>query len=131
VWKKKKEIGRAFTKYYKGLFRSQGPVRIEVCLQYVENKVCNSMNEQLLRPFTEEEINNALSQMHPLKSPGPDGYSAVFYKKFSPIVGAHVKKATLHFLNGGTFDASLNESNNVLIPKGNSPSRVIDYRPIS
>lgn len=97
MWKKKKEIGRAFTEYYKGLFRSQGPVRIEVCLQYVENKVCNSMNEQLLRPFTEEEINNALSQMHPLKSPGPDGYSAVFYKKILANSGSTCQKGNFTF----------------------------------
>ncbi|KAL0405415.1 UNVERIFIED_CONTAM: putative mitochondrial protein [Sesamum latifolium] len=31
------------------------------------------MNEELLRLYTSEEIVHALKQMHPLKSPGPDG----------------------------------------------------------
>ncbi|XP_024196278.1 uncharacterized protein LOC112199498 [Rosa chinensis] len=36
-------------------------------------KVTNQMNEMLVAPYIDEEIKRALFQMHPSKSPGPDG----------------------------------------------------------
>jgi hypothetical protein len=37
------------------------------------------MNERLVADFNMEENTQALSQMDPLKAPGPDGFPAVFY----------------------------------------------------
>ncbi|KAL0435048.1 UNVERIFIED_CONTAM: hypothetical protein Sradi_0212700 [Sesamum radiatum] len=39
----------------------------------MENRVTKDMNGELTRPLAGEEIMLALKQMHPLKSPGPDG----------------------------------------------------------
>jgi hypothetical protein len=61
---------------------------INECLQHIHGKVTHAMNVQLLRQFTDEQVNTALAQMHPLnKSLGPDGYSAVFYQKAWGTVG--------------------------------------------
>jgi len=38
------------------------------------------MNARLIQPFHEEEVQLALFHMHPLKSPGPERYSAGFYQ---------------------------------------------------
>ena len=38
------------------------------------------MNSQLDQPFTETDITEALSQMHPTKAPSPDGLPTVFSK---------------------------------------------------
>lgn len=38
------------------------------------------MNAELTPHYTPEEIDAALSQMHPLKAPGPDGYGVCFYQ---------------------------------------------------
>jgi hypothetical protein len=54
-----------------------------------------AMNDQLLRQFTEEEVNATLSQMHPHKSLRPDGYSVIFYQKTWATVGPHVRQAVL------------------------------------
>jgi len=89
------------------------------------------MNSRLLRPVVEEEIRFALNQMHPLKSPGLDGYSAGFYQNSWDTVGSDVSRAALHFLNGGPFEAAINSTNLCLIPKVTSPTLVKDYRPIS
>jgi len=112
-------------------FTSQGPVGIDHCLENIQSRVNEEMNSRLLRPFMEEEICLALSQMHPMKSPGPNGYSVVFYQKSWGKVGKEVVRAVLHFLNGGPFDAAINAMNISLITKVTSPTRVTDYRPIS
>jgi ribonuclease HI len=89
------------------------------------------MNEQLLRDFTEEEFNEAISQMAPLKSPGPDGLPACFYQDNWATVGPEVCKVVSNFFISGTFDRDLNSTHIVLIPKIKNPTKVSEYRPIS
>lgn len=97
---------------------------MEKCIFGVDVRVTTTMNEQLLQPFTEEEVFRALSQMQPLKSPGLDGFSACFYQKFWTTVGKEVCHAVLGFLNIGVLNIELNSTYIALIPKIKSPSRV-------
>jgi hypothetical protein len=69
--------------------------------------------------------------MHPLKAPGPDGFSASFFQKHWATVGPGVREAVLHFLHTGIFDSSLNATYIALIPKVSPASKVTDFRPIS
>lgn len=48
------------------------------------------MNNYLDSPFMDEEIRNAVFQMHPTKAPGPDGMSLGFYQKHLGVVECHV-----------------------------------------
>lgn len=80
VWRKIKEVSKKFLEYYENLFSSQGPTGVAYCLDNLEPRVTVAMNTRLLRPFREDEVKFALSQMHPLKSPGLDGYTAGFIK---------------------------------------------------
>jgi hypothetical protein len=89
------------------------------------------MNAKLLKPFVAEEVVVALWQMHPLKSPGPDGFSACFYQRSWNTVKNEVCKSVLDFLNYGIFYSSINSTYIALIPKIKNPSVVTDYRPIS
>jgi exonuclease III len=130
-WKKKKEIPIVFTDFYQKLFTTEGTLGAEDCLGVLEQRVSPTMNEELLKEFTMEEVDAALSQMHPLKSPGPDGFSACFYQRSWDTVRMEVGKAVLDFVNFGNFDHSINTTHIVLIPKKKNPSRVTDYRPIS
>jgi hypothetical protein len=38
------------------------------------------MNDDLVKPFTPEEIDKALFQMQPLKVPGLDGFGVSFFQ---------------------------------------------------
>ncbi|KAK6131016.1 hypothetical protein DH2020_035243 [Rehmannia glutinosa] len=89
------------------------------------------MNLKLNAPYTKKEIITALKHMHPYKSPGPDGMSPVFFKKFWNIVGSDVLHFVLNFLNNGAFDIKSNFTHIVLIPKINKPVLVSQFRPIS
>jgi hypothetical protein len=89
------------------------------------------MNDELMQEFTMEDVDAALSQMHPLKSPGPDGFSACFYQRSWATLRADVGKAVLDFLNFCVFYSSLNITHIVLVPKIKNSSRITEYRPIS
>ncbi|XP_062151970.1 uncharacterized protein LOC133860363 [Alnus glutinosa] len=108
-----------------------GPNGVENYLRHLERRVMGDMNDSLLRPFTKAEVSFALSQMHPFKSPGSDGFAACFYQKSWATVGKVVSQAVLHYLNGGPFNVATNSTNIMLIPKFSSPSWLTNYRPIS
>lgn len=91
----------------------------------------SDMNACLLWEFTSMEVEAALNQMHPLKSPRPDGFSACFYQQSWPTVKMEVCQAMLGFLNNDIFDVDLNSTYIVFIPKIKTPSSVTEYRPIS
>jgi hypothetical protein len=69
--------------------------------------------------------------MPPLKSLGPDGFSACFYQHNWATVHPEVCSAILHFLNTGNMDARINTTHIALIPKKLSPASIMDFRPIS
>jgi len=79
----------------------------------------------LTAPFSPEEVNLALSQMHPLKSPGPYSFGVCFYQHHWSTVGDEVRKSVMDFLNLGTFDPLINSTYIVLIPKCVSASSVV------
>ena len=74
------------------------PQNMESVLQAVQRKVTPHMNESLTYPYTTNEVRLALFQMHPSKSPGPDGMSPFFFQKYWHIVGNDVTKAILSVL---------------------------------
>ena len=51
-------------------------------LDLVDRVVTLDMNNTLLQPYTPDEVKQALFQMHPSKSPGPDGMSPFFFQKY-------------------------------------------------
>lgn len=69
--------------------------------------------------------------MSPLKSPGPDGFPAVFFHKYWHIIGSDISSCVLDFLNHNHLPARLNFTFIVLIPKVDNPKRITEFRPIS
>ena len=75
------------------------------------------MNHTLLQPYTPEEVKQALFQIHPSKSPGPDGMSPFFFQKYWHIVGRDATIAVLYVLQSGHFLQKMNYTHILLIPK--------------
>ena len=55
---------------------------MEDVLTSMDSVVSEEMARSLTCSYTEEEVRAALFQMHPSKSPGPDGMSPFFFQKF-------------------------------------------------
>ena len=53
-------------------------------------------NESLVAPFSKEEFTKAIKQMHPEKSPGPDGLNSGFYQRFWPLIGDQIFSTASH-----------------------------------
>ena len=80
------EIAVIAEAYYKGLFIAFMDLNIEDVLASIDSVVTEGIARSLTRSYT-EEVQVALFQMHPSKSPDPDGMSPFFFQKFWHIVG--------------------------------------------
>ncbi|XP_075654781.1 uncharacterized protein LOC142624945 [Castanea sativa] len=85
--------------YFGDLFSTSNPRDFSDLLLAVQPKVSQAMNEWLVRPFVECEVNGALKQMYPLKAPGPNGMPPLFFQHFWSTCGTVVTKTVLDFLN--------------------------------
>lgn len=121
------------TDYFTNLFTSNGHLTDDmlVVLDCVPTKVTAQMNQSLCAPFTEAEVQKALLDIHPDKSPGPDGMLAIFYQKFWHVIGKEVTSAVLDVLNHDANREGWNHTVITLIPKTENPLLMKEFRPIS
>jgi hypothetical protein len=103
----------------------------DLILSIVSPKITQEDNDRLEAPITNEELKEALFQMHPDKAPGPDGFNPAFYQHFWDLCGSDIFEAAKEWLDRGYFSSSLNETNICLIPKCDNPHSMKDLRPIS
>nr|GEW83494.1 hypothetical protein [Tanacetum cinerariifolium] len=85
----------------------------------------------MINEVTSKEIKEALFGIRDNKALGPNGYSALFFKKAWSVVGGDFYKAIKEFFNTGKMLKELNSTVISLIPKSQSPLKVTDYRPIA
>ena len=117
--------------YFETLFTTSHPSRILEVTDTIPTRVTDEMNQRLISTFTRDEVEATLKQMHPTKTPGPDGMSAIFFQKYWDVVGNDIMRMVLNVLNSNMSIVDINRTNITLIPKINSPSKLSDFRPIS
>ena len=94
-------------------------------------KVTRVDNEALLSPFTFDEFELAVRQMHSDKTSGPDGLNPDFFQSFWPVLGKDIFNACVCWLENKEFPASLNDTLITLIPKCETSVTMRELRPIA
>ena len=122
---------RAVVDYFTKLFDSYGGENLNMVLDHITPRVTDAMNADLLRIVSNEEVKEALFQMHPTKSPGPDGMSPGFYQKHWDVVGVDVCDGVRSMLQSGCMLCKINYTHVTLILKVKNPTEMSQMRPIS
>ena len=109
VWQEgDKVIQDIISNYFSSIYRSDQPSHFSLVIDAVETKVTAEINDSLLQAFQPEEIQAALQQMHPIKSPGPNGMPPIFFQKYWNIVGQNFSDCILNILNTGMMPLEMN-----------------------
>ncbi|XP_057418992.1 uncharacterized protein LOC130713221 [Lotus japonicus] len=111
------EISIVLSSYFRELFTSSNPSGIDEVVELVANRVTASHTETLVAPFSKDDVEEALFQMHLTKAPGADGLHALFYQKFWRIIGDDVTQFCLQVLQGNIDPCMINQTLLVLISK--------------
>ena len=77
------------------------------------------------------DIKAVMFSLHSNKAPGPDGYTAHFFKETWDITGPLVIRAIKEFFISGELLTETNATLIALIPKVPNPSSMGEFRPIS
>ncbi|XP_062100567.1 uncharacterized protein LOC133806486 [Humulus lupulus] len=85
----------------------------------------------LLKPFKKKDVKAALFHINCVKSPGPDGFSAGFYKFLWKDIGDEISNVILGFFEKGELANEINNTTLSLIPKVENPSKAVDFRLIA
>ncbi|GJR88022.1 RNA-directed DNA polymerase, eukaryota, reverse transcriptase zinc-binding domain protein [Tanacetum coccineum] len=85
----------------------------------------------LISSICATEIRDAVWDCGSDKSPGPDGYTFAFYKKFWDTIKKDVVVFVQDFFTSGSLPRGCNASFIALIPKVPNPMVISDFRPIS
>jgi hypothetical protein len=82
-------------------------------------------------PLSNEEIELAVHQLGPLKTPGPDGILAAFYQLYWSTVRVDIINMVRAFFHLGFMLKTLNHTFITLIPKIPNPKKLSQFRPIA
>ncbi|KAA3466241.1 putative Transposon TX1 [Gossypium australe] len=127
----KEEMIKVASGYFEKLFSASEAGLDEHLFGLVEKRVTASMNESLIKQFSEEDICNAVKSMSSLKVPRVDGFVAIFFQRYWHIVGPDISRYCLGILNGQKEIGDINKTRIVLIPNIDNPKNMSHFRPIS
>ncbi|XP_024640546.1 uncharacterized protein [Medicago truncatula] len=94
-------------------------------------KLSYAQSGSLIRPFSLDEVKQAVWDCESFKSPGPDGINLGFIKDFWNELKDDFMKFLLDFHRNGKLTKGVNSTFIALIPKVASPQKLGDFRPIS
>ncbi|GJV33263.1 RNA-directed DNA polymerase, eukaryota, partial [Tanacetum coccineum] len=118
-----------FTHFKKQFSPIQAP---SICFDFTfPTRLSSDQVQDLERPVTYEEVKRAVWDCGTNKSPGPDGFSFEFYRKYWTTIDDDVFQAVRDFFVNGHFPRGCNSSFIALIPKIQDAKFVKDFRPIS
>ncbi|GKC28564.1 RNA-directed DNA polymerase, eukaryota, reverse transcriptase zinc-binding domain protein [Tanacetum coccineum] len=126
------DVAVQFVKHFETFLGQKREVQSLACRQSIfKNKISTEDVQRMVRNISDSEIKNAMFEIEDSKAPGPDGYTARFYKSAWSIVGSEVCQAIKEFFSNGKMLGEVNATLITLVPKIPTPDRVSDFRPIA
>ncbi|GKA20416.1 RNA-directed DNA polymerase, eukaryota [Tanacetum coccineum] len=123
-------VKEAFKNHFEVRFQQPCHDRLKLNAPF-HNRLSSDQVDELDRAVSRDKIRRAVWNCGENKSPGPDGYTFEFFRKYWSLVGADFCDAVDYFFKSGTFPRGCNSSFIALIPKVNDAKFVNDFRPIS
>ena len=125
------DVSTLLVEYYSQLFTSSTLHDLDRILEVVQTMVIDEIRAELGKPYTNEEVGEAIRQMAPHKAPSPDGMPSLIYQTYWMDIGVDVNQVVLSYLNSGSVLKLINHTFITLIPKVKNPEKVTNFRPIS
>jgi hypothetical protein len=96
----KAEMEGMTQEFFMNLYTADSTVAPDEIMHVFEPCISEEANLGLCKPFTDEEINDVLFQIGPLKVPRPDGFLARFFHRNWAIMKADVIRVRNFFQTG-------------------------------
>ena len=106
-------------------------MRCQVLQELLQSNLTKGANADLSKPICSEEIRQTMFGIGDDKAPGPDGFTAHFFKKAWHIVREDVIYAILNYFHTNKLLPAFNSTSVTLVPKVQNPNSIKEYRPIS
>lgn len=124
-------VAQAFVDHYQNFLGSISHIDSLSLHGLFTNKLSMGSANEMVKPVTNEEIKQAIFSIGNNRAPGPDGYSAAFFKGAWDVVGNEVCGAIRDFFMHTRMLRDVNHTIIALIPKVSTPDSVTDFRPIA
>ncbi|GKB51750.1 RNA-directed DNA polymerase, eukaryota [Tanacetum coccineum] len=119
-----------FVQHFSSRFGKPTDIRASIDMNFP--KVLSSVQkEELECDVSKEELKRAVWDCGMDKSPGPDGFTFGFFRKFWSTIENDVYEVVTYFFTNGDIPKGCNSSFIALIPKTPGANMVKDFRPIS
>ncbi|GKD23981.1 RNA-directed DNA polymerase, eukaryota [Tanacetum coccineum] len=123
-------VKREFYHHFSKRFAKPDIQRAHLVMEY-PNTITLEQQVDLECEVSKEELKKAVWDCGIDKSPGPDGFTFGFYRRYWNIIEIDVFEAVKCFFNTGTIPNGCNSFFITLIPKIPDANLVNDFRPIS
>ncbi|GKE80928.1 hypothetical protein Tco_1550928 [Tanacetum coccineum] len=125
-----KAVKGEFFQHFSSRFDKPDASRAIINMRYPKTLTYDQQNK-LESEVSNMEIKRAVWDCGTDKSPGPDGFTFGFYRRFWKIIENDVYDAVKYFFTYGNIPKGWNSSFIALIPKIPDANMVKDFRPIS
>jgi hypothetical protein len=118
IWSfERQEIGNCFTSHFKNLFSFSIPTIDKDLLSLFDNCITLEINDSIYALPSKQEIFSVLTSIGFLKAPGPNGFTALFYKTYWSTVKDVVLSSIWDFFGSNRLLKKQNHTFITLIPK--------------